>query len=169
VKFVGIAPGLRVLGWGLVDESERALGWGALKIREKGSLAERFSQIEEELLKIIDLSQPDLAVMEAVVFHKNPKSALLLGGARAVVLLTLHRRGIRVMEVSPTLIKRAITGSGGSKKEQVGYMVRQILGINEEVSPHASDALACAIVGMWRMQNKLGESIDAPFHNWQIG
>jgi len=150
VKVLGIDPGIRALGWGVVDSSEKALSWGTIYTKASSSLPSKLLQIEREIISVIEEFKPDMAAMEAVVFHKNPRSALLLGAARAVVLLTLEHHKIPVLELSPTTIKRALVGSGNAKKEQVAFMVKRLLNLSDESSLHASDALACALVGIWR-------------------
>lgn len=161
MKILGIDPGLRALGWGIVDASQKALRWGTIRTNGVASLPQQLLFIERELLSIVESERPDAAVMEAVVIHKNPKSALVIGAARAVVLLTLAHQEIPVIEISPTNLKKAVTGSGRARKCQVGYMVRQLLDLEGEVSSHASDALACALVGVWREKELRGGVLNA--------
>lgn len=156
MKVLGIDPGIRALGWGVIDDSLKALKWGTVYTKDSSSLPLKLIRIEKEIISIIEELEPDLAAMEAVVFHKNPRSALLLGAARAVVLLTLAHHDIPVLEISPTAIKRALVGSGNAKKEQVAYMIKRLLNLNDETTLHASDALACALVGIWREKNERG-------------
>ncbi len=155
MKALGIDPGIRTLGWGFIDTERGERKWGEISTSSGKELPDRLLELESRFISILSDLDPDFAAMESVVFHKNPNSALLLGAARAVVLLALAHKGIPVLELSPTAVKRAIVGRGNARKAQVAYMVNHLLGLDGMVSSHAADALACAMVGIWREEGRI--------------
>lgn len=144
MRIIGVDPGANAAGFCVVE------GGGVLKTREvkpQGSLGQKLLAIHSEIAKAIDEFRPDLLVMEAVIYHKNPKTALVMGSARGVVLLAAAERGIPVKEISPTKVKKAVSGAGRAGKESVGFMVRRLYNIQGEISEHIADALAVAWCG----------------------
>jgi crossover junction endodeoxyribonuclease RuvC len=109
--------------------------------------------IYSELKRKIEEFNPDLLVMEAVIYHKNPKTALVMGSARGVVLLAATEKGIQVKEISPTTVKKAVSGAGRAGKESVGFMVKRLYNISGEISEHVADALAVAWCGETLISN----------------
>ena len=119
---VGVDPGTRRLGWGVVarrgsEMSHVAHGVIALDARE--SLAERLRQLEIELVQVLETHRPDVGSVETLFFHKDAQAAAKLGHARGVVLLSLARAGIAVAEYAPARVKRTIAGHGQADKRQV--------------------------------------------------
>jgi len=143
VKVIGIDPGLVVTGYGLIEDG-RVLKSGIIK-PEKKEIGKRLKELFSQISKILKEEKPDYAVLEEIVYHKNPKTFFLLGAARGVTLLALEEKNIPVFEMAPTKVKLAITGNGRAGKEQVAFMVRKLLDIDEELSHHITDALACAL------------------------
>lgn len=145
MKVLGIDPGLSATGFGLIDGDLKVLDYGVVKTR-RGELSERLSEIYDAIDRLLETHHPSWAVLESVIYHKNVNSALLLGAARGVTLLALHRKKVRIAEFSPTAVKLAVTGNGRASKGQVAYMVRKILGIEEsDLQDHITDALAVAL------------------------
>ena len=145
MKVLGIDPGLSATGFGLIDGDLKVLDYGVVKTR-KGDLGERLSEIYDAVEELLETHRPSWAVLESVIYHKNVNSALLLGAARGVTLLALHRKKIRIAEFSPTAVKLAVTGNGRASKGQVAYMVRKIFGLEEsDLQDHITDALAVAL------------------------
>lgn len=148
---LGIDPGLADTGFGVIEESAgqlRCLTYGSIKTKKGLSLSARIMELEKELDKIIKKYQPDLAGVEQLFFCNNAKTALLVGQARGVVLLTLAKNKLPLLEFTPLQVKQAITGYGSADKKQIQQMVKLILSLKEIPRPDdAADALAIAICG----------------------
>ncbi|MFH0810830.1 MAG: crossover junction endodeoxyribonuclease RuvC [Pseudomonadota bacterium] len=145
---LGVDPGSRVTGYGLVEERGRELHYVASGvIRPAGSLAVRLHRIHQELLQIIALHAPGEAAVEEVFLARNFKSSLALGEARGVALLAAAGCGLEVFEYSALEVKKAVVGYGHAGKEQVRAMIVRLLALAPEEVPRtdASDALAVAI------------------------
>ncbi len=153
---MGIDPGTIKAGYGVIaaEGSEiRPIAFGIAKggSRRKDQFALRLKNIYEGLAAVITAEQPELIVLESIFFHKNVQSAIKIGEGRGVAILAAAQAGIDIAELTPTVIKKAVTGRGDARKEQVGEMVRLILGLEEIPQPDdAADALACAIAGYHR-------------------
>ena len=118
---------------------------GQLKTKTADPLPERLADLARQLEALIDEHQPDAAAVEEVFVNKNPQSTLKLGQARGVVLATAARAGISVGEYAPTLVKKAVVGTGGAEKPQVHAMIQRLLPGVKIASADAADALAVAI------------------------
>ncbi|MBI2240743.1 MAG: crossover junction endodeoxyribonuclease RuvC [Magnetospirillum gryphiswaldense] len=148
MRVLGLDPGLRVTGWGmieLIDNRLRYLGDGTIKSDSTLSLAERLGQLHRGVLAVIGEWSPDGAAVEQTFVNVNPESTLKLGQARGVVMLAPALAGLVVGEYAPTQVKQAVVGTGRAAKEQVGMMVRTLLPGCLVKSPDAADALAVAI------------------------
>jgi crossover junction endodeoxyribonuclease RuvC len=154
MRILGIDPGTLVCGYGVLETdgpNARVLDYGVIKSRDP-SLAVRLSVIQDGLLTIISRHEPDVAVVEGAFFGKNVRSALKIGEGRGVALAAAAGRGLETFEYSPAEVKKAVTGSGRARKEQVQQMVRLILGLRDLPEPEdASDALAIAICHFHRL------------------
>jgi len=145
---VGIDPGTRRTGFGVVRKDGGRLvrlGSGTIRLDEKLPYEERLVPLHEQLDEVITLYGPDEAAVEDLFFSKNAMSALKLGHARGVVLLTLARRGLPVTSLAPALVKRSIVGKGRATKGQVQQVVKAILGLEDLPGEDEADALAIAI------------------------
>jgi len=118
---------------------------GQLKTKTADPLPERLADLARQLEALIDEHQPDAAAVEEVFVNKNPQSTLKLGQARGVVLATAARAGISIGEYAPTLVKKAVVGTGGAEKPQVHAMIQRLLPGAQIAGPDAADALAVAI------------------------
>lgn len=148
MRVLGLDPGLRVTGWGMIemiDNRLRYLGDGTIRSDERLSLAERLGQLHRGVQAVIAAWSPDGAAVEQTFVNKNPESTLKLGQARGVVMLAPALAGLEVGEYAPTQVKQAVVGTGRAAKEQVGMMVRTLLPGCLVASPDAADALAVAI------------------------
>jgi crossover junction endodeoxyribonuclease RuvC len=148
VIVLGIDPGTRLLGWGVVSRSGSRIqhrGHGVIVLGGDAQLADRLAAIERELSVVIDRFRPDVGSVESLFFHKDAQAAAKLGHARGVVLLCLARAGVAVAEYAPTRVKRTVAGRGQADKRQVGMLVRATLALDALPPPDASDALALAI------------------------
>ena len=145
---VGIDPGTRHLGWGVVTRTGSTLGHvahGVIHPDPRLSLACRLQCIEQELSAVLARHRPDVGSVETLFFHKDAQGAAKLGHARGVVLLSLARAGIEVAEYAPARVKRTVVGSGRADKRQVAMMIRALFGLAEAPSSDAADALALAV------------------------
>ncbi len=149
LRILGLDPGLRHTGWGLIDKNGPCLSFfaaGVINPDEKQTLAERLAELHTELKEIIETYHPDEAAVEETFVNKNPTSTLKLGQARGVVILTPALFHIPVTEYTPNQIKKMIVGAGHADKNQVDMMVRTLLKtVPENIPPDASDALAIAL------------------------
>ncbi len=148
VRVLGIDPGTRVTGYGIVESSGRGLSHvcgGQIKPPQNGVLSRRLFVLSEEISNIIEEYRPTSVAVEGLYFARNVRSAMMLGHARGVVLMNAARFGIEVFEYSPSTVKQSITGYGNASKEQVQGMVRRLL-MSEGIDRlDTSDALAVAI------------------------
>jgi len=145
---LGIDPGSKFTGYGLAAREGtrlRFIAAGRIPAKTREPLPVRLRQIFEGLQKIINQYSPDLVAVEDVFFAKNVRSAVRLGHVRGVVLLAAAQAGLPVYEYSPAIIKLAVVGYGQAEKKQVNLMVKNILGLDDDLAEDASDALAAAI------------------------
>jgi crossover junction endodeoxyribonuclease RuvC len=116
-----------------------------LKTSTSAPLPERLANLADQLEALVEELRPDAAAVEEVFVNKNPQSTLKLGQARGVILMIAGRSGIAVGEYAPTLVKKAVVGTGGAEKAQVHAMVSRLLPGAKIAGPDAADALAVAI------------------------
>lgn len=149
VRILGLDPGLRHTGWGIIDKEGSRLTFVAAGVINPDTtldLADRLAELHGCLRKVITQWCPDEAAVEETFVNKNPTSTLKLGQARGVVLLAPAIHGIKVAEYTPNQIKKMVVGAGHAEKSQVDLMVRTLLKTApEKMPPDASDALAIAI------------------------
>ena len=148
VRVLGIDPGTRLCGWGLVDRIGSRIVHvdnGVLCLPEKAHLSVRLAKLAHELDAVIAQFRPGAVAVEGVFQHRNVRSALTLAHARGVALARAGHHGLSVGEYTPQQIKKAVTGSGRGAKEQVQQMVVLRLGLNEPPQPDAADAVAVAM------------------------
>ncbi len=147
---IGIDPGTARTGYGLVESSAsgalKLVHYGVITTPAKKSLPDRLIQLHEKLQEILGSYEPDTAAVEQLFFQKNVSTALSVGQARGVVLLTLAEAGLVVEEYSPQDVKTAVTGYGAADKIQMQKMVQTLLNMEALPKPDdAADALAVAI------------------------
>ena len=148
MRVLGLDPGLRHTGWGVIDVTGNRLTHiadGAVHAATDLPLAMRLVSLFRQITSVIDRFQPNEAAVEETFVNRNPASTLKLGVARGVVLLAPAERGLPVAEYSANLIKKAVVGAGHAEKAQVQMMVRRILPGCEIKAADAADALAVAI------------------------
>lgn len=151
MRVIGIDPGLRRTGWGVVEargEKLVHLGDGFCRSGE-GDLAARLARLYDELQGVFDRFAPDAAAVEHTFVNKDAAGTLKLGQARAVALLVPARGGLPVAEYAPNAVKKAVVGVGHADKAQVEHMVKLLLPGVKPSSPDAADALAIAICHIW--------------------
>ena len=146
---IGIDPGTAICGFGLVEmigNRLRPVNYGAV-FTDKDMLPEmRLKKIYDGLTELIDTYHPDIMSVEQLFFNRNVTTAISVGQARGVVLLTAANRGLPVMEFTPIQVKQAVVGFGSANKEQVQFMVQHLLNLREKPKPDdVADALAIAV------------------------
>lgn len=149
-RILGIDPGLRVTGYGVIDSSDsrvRFVEAGVVSPRTSLALEERLKQLHDGMLQVVASTKPDVIVIEELyTTYKNPSTAIMMGHARGVLCLAGAQHGIPVRTLGHSLVKRALVGSGSAKKEQVNMMVTHLLGLRARPEPNdVSDALALAL------------------------
>ena len=148
MRVLGLDPGLRHTGWGVIDVAGNRLSHvadGVVHAPLNLPLADRLVALFRQLTEVLERFRPDEAAVEESFVNKNPASTLRLGVARGVVLLAPAERGVPVSEYSANLIKKSVVGAGHAEKQQVQMMVRRLLPGCAIAEPDAADALAVAI------------------------
>ena len=151
MRIIGIDPGLRALGWGVISVADGRLGHVANGVcRPTGAdLATRLLDLHAQLTAVVAEYAPDAAAIEATFVNRDGAGSLKLGQARGVALLVPAQAGLPVGEYAPNAIKKAVVGVGHADKRQVLHMVRVQLPGVEAAGPDAADALAVAICHAW--------------------
>ena len=147
-RILGIDPGLRATGWGVVDQTGARLihiAHGVIKVDPAAPLAVRLAGIFSEVSALVLTHRPNVAGVEETLVNAGARSALKLGQARGAAMAALAREGVEVSEHAPRQIKLAVVGTGGADKQQVAFMVQRLLPRAGKVTSDAADALACAI------------------------
>ncbi len=146
-RILGIDPGLRITGWGIIEiEGSRLshVAHGTVCPKSEGTMGERLNHLYQDLLKVIDLYRPHEAAIEEVFMNTNPLSTLKLGMARGVAMLAPAERGLKVSEYGANKVKKSVVGSGHASKEQMAAMVKILLP-GCAATQDAADALGVAI------------------------
>ncbi|MBX3477071.1 MAG: crossover junction endodeoxyribonuclease RuvC [Brevundimonas sp.] len=147
-RILGLDPGLRRTGWGVIAAEGSRLRWiahGVVSPPEAAPLSERLLHLLEAVSAICADHGCDEAAIEEVFVNVNPASTLKLGQARAAVMLAPARCGLSVAEYAPNLIKKAVVGAGHADKTQIAFMIRRLLPAAGDVKADAADALAVAV------------------------
>jgi crossover junction endodeoxyribonuclease RuvC len=148
IRILGIDPGLRRTGWGMVEIAGNRLaflGCGSVTTRDADSLALRLLAIYDGLMRILEEFRPDEAAVEATFVNKDAKATLKLGQARGIAMVVPAKVGVPVAEYAPNLVKKSIVGAGHGDKTQVRMMVGVLLPKADPPSDDAADALAIAV------------------------
>lgn len=146
-RILGIDPGSRITGYGVIDSDgrrNRHVASGAIHVRG-GDLAERLGSIFREVCAIVETYRPEQMAVEEVFVSRNVASALKLGQARGAAICAGVLGALPVAEYSPREVKLAVVGTGGADKTQVQHMVRVLLGLKESLQADRADALAVAL------------------------
>jgi crossover junction endodeoxyribonuclease RuvC len=148
MRLIGIDPGLRTTGWGVIEADGnrlRHIANGRVKSEAGASMAERLAALYDGLVAAIETWKPFEAAVEETFVNANPASALKLGQARGIALLAPARCGLPVAEYAANAVKKAIVGAGHADKNQIQTMVARLMPGVEFAGPDAADALAIAI------------------------
>ena len=155
VTVLGIDPGTAVTGYGVVrrgaDGAVSLLECGVIRTDARSPLTERLRDIHLGVLEVIDRTGPAAVAVEGVFYARNARTSVVLGHARGVVLLAAALRGLAVAEYPPAEVKSAVVGTGRATKDQVGFMVQQLLKLRAVPKPHdAADGIAIALCHCFR-------------------
>jgi crossover junction endodeoxyribonuclease RuvC len=148
IRILGIDPGLRRTGWGVVEADGNRLlfvACGSVHTKDGASVAARLVAIHDGLVRVLDEYRPEEAAVEATFVNKDAGATLKLGQARGIALLVPARTGILVAEYAPNVVKKSIVGAGHGDKSQVRMMLGVLLPKAEPQTHDAADALAIAI------------------------
>ena len=148
MRVIGLDPGLRRTGWGIVeieDNRLRHIANGLVAPEPEAEIAVRLLRLHEGIAAVLSEFTPDEAAVEETLANRNPSSTLKLGMARGTALLAAARAGLPAVEYLPTRVKKAVVGTGHAGKEQVAMMVGRLLPGSAIAGPDAADALAVAI------------------------
>ncbi len=158
-RVLGIDPGSRLTGFGLIDIKNHQPSYvtsGIIKSLE-GNFPERLKTIYQSVLNLMKEYNPNIMVIESVFVHKSAGSALKLGHARAAALCASFDSEVEIFEYAPREIKKAVVGNGAASKEQVQHMVVSLLGLDASPAEDAADAIAAALC--YSNQEKLQDSL----------
>ena len=147
MRILGVDPGLRVTGFGLIEKSGQRIAYlssGCIRTPD-AALADRIKAILDGLVEVIVQGKPDHVALEKVFVNANPSSTLLLGQARGAAICAAVSNALPVSEYTALQVKQAVVGNGHAQKEQVQDMVRRLLRLSGNPTADAADALACAI------------------------
>lgn len=147
IRILGIDPGLRVTGFGVLDKAGQQLAYvtsGCIRV-PAGELSTRLKAILDGLVEVIASCRPEQVALEKVFVNVNPQSTLLLGQARGTAICAAVLHQLPVSEYTALQVKQAVVGNGHAGKEQVQEMVKRLLSLSGNPGPDAADALACAI------------------------
>ena len=148
IRIIGIDPGLRRTGWGVVTSEGSRLSYvadGTLTSDAKADLATRLLQLHEQLHEVFGTWQPDEAAVEETFVNKDARATLKLGHARGIAMLVPAAAGLSVAEYAPNMVKKTVVGAGHAHKDQIGAMIRILLPACTPHSADSADALAIAI------------------------
>jgi len=148
IRILGVDPGLRRMGWGLIAVSGNTLSFvaaGTVRVPLDGELAQRLLALHTGLSAVVGAWTPDEAAVEQTFVNRDASATLKLGQARGIALLVPAQAGIPVAEYAPNAIKKTVVGAGHAEKAQIRAMVKVLLPRAEFDSDDAADALAIAI------------------------
>jgi crossover junction endodeoxyribonuclease RuvC len=159
IRILGIDPGLRRTGWGVVEYVGNRLGFiacGSVETSEKAALGERLLALHDGLIRVIDEFRPNEAAVETTFVNTNAAATLKLGQARGIAMLVPARAGLRVAEYAPNAVKKAVIGVGHGEKQQIHMMLKVLMPKAEFKGNDAADALAIAICHAHNRQSLKG-------------
>jgi crossover junction endodeoxyribonuclease RuvC len=148
VRIIAIDPSLRSSGFAVLEKSGgkiRAIEYGVVKNAPALLHSTCLVAIRDRIAAVIAQHSPECAVFEGVIFVQSHRTAITLGAARGAALVAAAERGLPIYEYAPRRVKQSVVGRGGAQKQQVGFMVRVLLGLSETPAPDAADALAVGL------------------------
>ena len=166
MRVMGIDPGTRVVGYGVIETSGTRLipvTFGVIRPRIKADYAVRLREIFDGLVAVVREQRPDVAAVEEAFYGKSVSAALRMGEGRGVAIVAVASEDVRLFQYSPAEVKKAVVGNGRAHKSQVQEMVRVLLGLREPPHPEdAADALAIAICHCNRSEHTLEATPSIP-------
>ena len=165
MRVLAIDPSLRGTGFAILEKlgtNLRALDYGTIKNKSTLLPSGCLVAIHERVSALIAQYQPECAAFEAVIFVQSYKTAITLGAARGAALVAVAARGIPIYEYAPRRVKQSVVGRGGAQKDQVGFMVRALLGLTETPPPDAADALAIGLTHFQSADGPLRSIVPIP-------
>ena len=158
MRVLGIDPGIRTTGFGIIDSSSNRLSLaacGTINPKASDSTPLRLNHLFEEVNSIINKFSPDIFSIEDMFYSKNVKTAMILGQARGAMIIAAAQANINIFEFAPRKVKMSVCGNGGASKEQVQYMVMKILNLKDiPGTMDVSDAIAVGICCLNQVQIK---------------
>jgi crossover junction endodeoxyribonuclease RuvC len=160
IRVLGIDPGTAVTGFGIIEPTSGRPGQliecGVIRSNPRQDVGSRLQTVYDGIKEIIERHRPSVAAVEGVFYGKNVRTTVALGQVRGVVLLAAAQAGIEVTEFPPATVKKFVVGEGGAVKDQVGYMVQQLLRLKDPPSPcDAADACAVALTYLFSARAKV--------------
>jgi crossover junction endodeoxyribonuclease RuvC len=165
IRILGIDPGLRRTGWGVVEIAGNRLafiGCGSVTSNDRDSIAMRLLAIHDGLMRILDEFRPDEAAVEATFVNKGAQATLKLGQARGIAMVVPAKAGVPVAEYAPNVVKKSIVGAGHGDKVQVRMMIGVLLPKADPATHDAADALAIAVTHAHHRQSVVLKVAAAP-------
>ena len=157
MRVLGIDPGTRVTGYGVIESSNGAPGFGrlvecgVLRFGRTSTLPRRLAELHEGIAELIARHRPSALALENAFYHKNVRTTLVLGHARGVILLAAEQAGLDIAEYPPATVKKTVVGLGGARKVQVAAMVARLLRLRRAPTPSdAADGVAVALTHVLR-------------------
>ena len=164
MRILGLDPGSRVCGYGVIDMRGAALAYvecGLLTAPEDRAMEERLGELARGLREVIAELSPEIVAVEDVFSHQNPRSAIALAQARGMALAVIGLCGLSVVSYAPALVKKAVSGSGRADKTQIARMVQALIGLHSLPRADATDALAVAITHGRRLRPTAARLVPA--------
>lgn len=163
MRILGIDPGSQIMGWAVIESdnnSYRHIYSGVINSKGIPGIPDRLLFIYKEVTDIIDTYKPEAAAIETVFFSKNQKSSFVLVQTATSAMLAALNKGLSVNEYQPMMIKKALAGYGRADKDQVQFMVKRLLNIDETLLLDRSDAMAVAIchINSVQFKNRLSKN-----------
>ena len=148
MRVLAIDPSLRSTGFAMLEKVNgkvRSLEYGIIRNKADLPASGCLVAIRDRLAELIQRHEPDSAAIESTIFVQSYKTAITLGAVRGAAIVALAERGVPIYEYAPRRVKQAVVGKGGAAKQQVGFMIRAMLGLTENPPPDAADALAIGL------------------------
>ena len=148
MRVLAIDPSLRSTGFALLEKVNgkvRSLEYGLIRNSPEIPTTSCLVAIRDRLAELIQRYEPDSAAIESTIFVQSYKTAITLGAVRGATIIALAERGVPIFEYAPRRVKQAVVGKGAAAKQQVGFMIRAMLGLTENPPPDAADALAIGL------------------------
>jgi crossover junction endodeoxyribonuclease RuvC len=162
MRVIGIDPSLRGTGFAVIEESQntrRVLEYGVIKNLDRLAHSACLLAIHNVIHRVVAEHQPDCAAIENVIYVQSYRTAIALGSARGAAIVALAAESIPIFEYAPRRIKQAVVGRGAAGKNQVGFMIRALLGLTETPPPDAADAMAIALTHLQSAQSPARSAI----------